>query len=235
MLEWCNNSSVCLRTLGRALAVRLQMAQTEMIECWLCRCDVDGIDSPDTVVDDGLSLPKDFSFEQSSLCWCWPSCTYLRKQIPFLLGLSGQATPLLANDFGYFRIRNTRILRYDTGLLVLAKKNKCCYNVSTMQMTSMNKEQKSVSQLRGLGILGSGGQRQIFSLECAAFLDGSECGCCSVISEDTIACLRGEGTPASPFAPCCSLSTYSVNVELGFDPTSEKCTVFLRRPSSAEG
>jgi hypothetical protein len=82
--------------------------------------------------------------------------TYFRKRLPLIFLSFGQATPLFANDLGYGRIRQTGIGSNHRCLLVLAIKNE---GWKAWLETRKAGPQKPLP-LRGLGILGSGWQRQ---------------------------------------------------------------------------
>ena len=68
--------------------VQQRMVQRQMIDYWLCRCDVDDNDNRDIAVDDGLSLPNDMQVRTKSFVSVAAALTYFRKRIPgfFLLG-----------------------------------------------------------------------------------------------------------------------------------------------------
>ena len=77
----------------------------------------------------------------------------LSERFPLVLDFTWLVVPLLSDDLGNLRICETRVLRNDLGLVMLAIENEGFNSQSLKQI--VNHHQSHIP-LRGLGIFGSG-------------------------------------------------------------------------------
>jgi hypothetical protein len=84
------------------------------------RLAVVDIDSRDIVAGDGVSLPAQ-TISKKSLSTCWKG--HLSKPFPLVFHFNRLATPLLADDLGYFRIGKSGVTCNYLSLIMLSVEN----------------------------------------------------------------------------------------------------------------